>query len=52
MKRLTTGNMVGSRDIKRPAQPKKSGINQALKAAYGLYFRDKYTRLAVRRCLG
>jgi hypothetical protein len=52
MKHLSTGNMIGIRNIEQPRQTKRPGVNKVLRSAYQLYFRDKLTRLAVRRCLG
>ncbi|HWB60362.1 MAG TPA: hypothetical protein VG733_12780 [Chthoniobacteraceae bacterium] len=48
---------LSARNLIRQRPPRQSGIanntvSKILKAAYRLYFRDKSTRQAVKRCLG
>ncbi len=52
MKPLSKGNLFASKHFK-PSKSVKSGrVSRILKDAYQLYLHDKYTRLALKRCLG
>jgi len=44
--------MVGIKSMERPKRTKVLAVNKVLKSVYQLYFRDKFTRRAVRQCLG
>ena len=52
MKPLSGKNPVRPRPAVQRARAGGSIVSKILKAAYRLHFRDKSTRLAVKRCLG
>jgi len=52
MKQISRRSVAGKATSKRINPTKTENINKVLKEAYGRYFRDKVTRLALRQCLG
>lgn len=49
---MKRANLIVAGTVKRQKESKNTSVARILKAAYRPYFRDKNTRLAVKRCLG
>jgi hypothetical protein len=52
MKQLSGRNLIYPATGKQPRRTKRATVSRILKTAYRLYFRDKSTTQAVKRCLG